>query len=325
MKFSKKKTLIIAEIGNNHEGNFSIAKKLILSAAKAKVDAVKFQIFKTENFISINEKKIFKKFKNFQLSFPQFKKLKDLAKKKKLLFIATPLDLESANFVIKYCDIVKIASGDNDFFELIKKVIKSKKKLIISTGASNIEIISNLLKYIKRYKAAKNTSLLHCVSSYPVNDIDANLYSIKYLKDKTKLKIGYSDHTIGYEACLAAVAIGAEIIEKHFTIDKNYSRFRDHKLSADLIEMKKIVRGIRRIDNMKGNYLKIINKDENKNFNLMRRSLYAKKNIKAGEKFTLLNTNFLRPRKKLSDINRKFFFTSVSKRNILKDKIIKNN
>ena len=325
MKISKKKTLIIAEIGNNHEGDFSVAKKLILSAAKAKVDAVKFQIFKTENFVSINDKKKFKKLKNFQLSFIQFKKLKDLAKKKKLLFIATPLDLESANFVIKYCDIVKIASGDNDFFELIRKIIKSKKKLIISTGASNFGIISDLVKYIKRYKATKHTSLLHCVSSYPVNDSDANLHSIKYLKDKTKLKIGYSDHTIGYEACLAAEAIGAEIIEKHFTIDKNYSRFRDHKLSADLKEMKKIVQGIRRIDNMKGKYLKIINKDENKNFNLMRRSLYAKKNIKAGEKFTLLNTNFLRPRKKLSEINRKFFFSTVSKKNIVKDKIIKNN
>ena len=325
MKISKKKTLIIAEIGNNHEGDFSVAKKLILSAAKAKVDAVKFQIFKTENFVSINDKKRFKKLKNFQLSFIQFKKLKDLAKKKKLLFIATPLDLESANFVIKYCDIVKIASGDNDFFELIKKIIKSKKKLIISTGASNFGIISDLVKYIKRYKATNHTSLLHCVSSYPVNDSDANLQSIKYLKDKTKLKIGYSDHTIGYEACLAAVAIGAEIIEKHFTIDKNYSRFRDHKLSADLKEMKKIVQGIRRIDNMKGKYSKIINKDENKNFNLMRRSLYAKKNIKAGEKFTLLNTNFLRPRKKLSEINRKFFFSTVSKKSIIKDKIIKNN
>ena len=325
MKISKKKTLIIAEIGNNHEGNFGVARKLILSAAKAKVDAVKFQIFKTENFVSINDKKRFKKLKNFELSYAQFKKLKDLAKKKKLLFIATPLDLESADFVIKYCDIIKIASGDNDFFELIRKVSRCKKKLIISTGASNFKKISSLLKYLKKYKATKKTSLLHCVSSYPVNDNDANLYSINYLKDKTKLKIGYSDHTIGYEACLAAVALGAEIIEKHFTIDKNYSRFRDHKLSADFIEMKKIVQGVKRIDNMKGDYSKFINRNENKNFNLLRRSLYAKKNIKIGEKFDLSNINFLRPRKKISQINRKNFFSSHSNRNINKDQIIRNN
>tara|TARA_B110000858_G_scaffold197197_1_gene258092 strand:+ start:734 stop:1711 length:978 start_codon:yes stop_codon:yes gene_type:complete len=325
MKISKKKTLIIAEIGNNHEGDFGMAKKLISLAAKAKVDAVKFQIFKTENFVSINEKKRFKKLKSFELSYSQFKKLKDLAKKKKLLFIATPLDLESADFVIKYCDIIKIASGDNDFFELIKKVTKGKKKLIISTGASNHAIISNLLNFLEKYKARKKTSLLHCVSSYPVTDSYANLHSIKYLKDKTKLKIGYSDHTIGYEACLAAVAIGAEIIEKHFTIDKNYSSFRDHKLSADLKEMKKIVQGIRRIENMKGDYSKFINRDENKNFNLLRRSLYAKKNIKIGDKFSLCNTNFLRPRKKTSEINNKNFFSNLSKTNIAKDKIIKNN
>lgn len=125
----KKKVFIIAEIGNNHEGNFNNAKKMVKLAAKAGADAVKFQTFRTENFIRKIDKKRFNQLKKFELSYKQFKSLRDLAHKNKLKFISTPLDLESANFLIANADLIKISSGDNNFFPLIDKILKSKKKL----------------------------------------------------------------------------------------------------------------------------------------------------------------------------------------------------
>ena len=145
----KKKVFIIAEVGNNHEGNFNIAKKLVRLAAKAGADAIKFQTFKTENFIRKKDIKRFKQLKKFELSYEQFKSLKKLAHIKKIKFISTPLDLESADFLIKNVDLIKIASGDNNFYPLIDRVLKSKKPVIISTGMTNalqIKSLTNLQK-----------------------------------------------------------------------------------------------------------------------------------------------------------------------------------
>ena len=128
----KKKVFIIAEIGNNHEGNINLAKKLIFLAAKAGADAVKFQTYKTENFIRKEENKRFEQLKKFELTYKQFEILKKFAHKHKIRFISTPLDLESANFLIKNADLIKIASGDNNFFPLIKNILKSKKSIIIN-------------------------------------------------------------------------------------------------------------------------------------------------------------------------------------------------
>jgi sialic acid synthase SpsE len=144
----KKKVFIIAEVGNNHEGNFNLAKKLVNLAAKAGADAIKFQTFKTENFIRKKDIKRYKQLKKFELSYEQFKSLKKLAHEKKLKFISTPLDMESANFLIKNVDLIKIASGDNNFFPLIDNVLESKKSIIISTGMTNISQIKDLTNYI---------------------------------------------------------------------------------------------------------------------------------------------------------------------------------
>jgi N,N'-diacetyllegionaminate synthase len=295
----KKKVFIIAEVGNNHEGNFSIAKKLVRLAAKAGADAIKFQTFKTENFIRKKDINRFKQLKKFELSYEQFKSLKKLAHIKKIKFISTPLDLESADFLIKNADLIKIASGDNNFFPLIEKVLKSKKSIIISTGMINILQIKDLTNYIYKVigkkSAVKRIALLHCVTSYPVEDEFANLRSVEYLIKNSKLTIGYSDHTIGNEACIAAVAMGAKIIEKHFTINKKFSKFRDHALSADYIDLKNIVSGIRKVEKQLGRFNKEIQKPEKKLIKIVRRAAYANKDIFPGEKLTTENINFLRP------------------------------
>ena len=295
----KKKVFIIAEVGNNHEGNFSIAKKLVRLAAKAGADAIKFQTFKTENFIRKKDINRFKQLKKFELSYEQFKSLKKLAHIKKIKFISTPLDLESADFLIKNADLIKIASGDNNFFPLIEKVLKSKKSIIISTGMINILQIKDLTNYIYKVigkkSAVKRIALLHCVTSYPVEDEFANLRSVEYLIKNSKLTIGYSDHTIGNEACIAAVAMGAKIIEKHFTINKKFSKFRDHALSADYIVLKNIVSGIRKVEKQLGRFNKEIQKPEKKLIKIVRRAAYANKDIFPGEKLTTENINFLRP------------------------------
>tara|TARA_B100001123_G_C15291442_1_gene1017613 strand:- start:82 stop:1080 length:999 start_codon:yes stop_codon:yes gene_type:complete len=297
----KNKVLIVAEIGNNHEGSFSLAKKLIEKAAKAGVDAVKFQTFKTEKFVNDTDQFKYKRYKKFELSKKEFYKLSKFAKSKKLIFISTPLDIQSAIDLNKCVDFFKISSGDNNYFQLIEKVLSFKKPVIISTGLLNHGGIKDLLKLIKKRNfPMKKVFLLHCVSDYPVVDKEANLISIKYLRDKFKMNIGYSDHTLGIEASIMAVSYGAKIIEKHFTIDKNYSMFRDHKLSSDPKEMLKLVESVRRSSIMAGAYTKKISKNEKKNFKSMRRSLYAKVQINKGERITLDKIKLVRPFNSLS-------------------------
>ena len=322
----KKKVFIIAEVGNNHEGNFSIAKKLVRLAAKAGADAIKFQTFKTENFIRKKDIKRFKQLKKFELSYEQFKSLKKLAHIKKIKFISTPLDLESADFLIKNADLIKIASSDNNFFPLIEKVLKSKKSIIISTGMINILQIKDLTNYIYKVigkkSAIKRIALLHCVTNYPVEDEFANLRSVEYLIKNSKLTIGYSDHTIGNEACIAAVAMGAKVIEKHFTISKKFSKFRDHALSADYIDLKNIVTGIRKVEKQLGRFNKEIQKPEKKLIKIVRRAAYADKNIFPGEKITLKNTKFLRPALTSNFFNLKKIIGKKIKKTLYKDQKI---
>ena len=294
-----KKVFIIAEIGNNHEGSLKNAKKLINLAARAGVDAVKFQTFKTKEFVQKKNKKRFNQLKRFELSFKDFVILKNLAHKKKIKFISTPLDLTSADFLSKNADLIKVASGDNNFFPLIKKLLMSKKSIIISTGMTKMVDIKDLSKFIYRSlgvrEAHKRVSLLHCVTSYPVDIEYANLNSIPYLIKNSDFLIGYSDHTIGKEACLSAVTLGAKIIEKHFTLDKNFSKFRDHSLSADYNELREIVISIRKIEKLLGKSEKKIQPPEKKFIKIARRSVYAKKDIKINEKITVKNAEFLRP------------------------------
>jgi sialic acid synthase SpsE len=291
-----KKTFIIAEIGNNHEGSFKIACKLIEEAKKAGVDAVKFQTFKTEDFVSPHEKKRFKKLKKFELSYEDFEKLSVITKKNALKFISTPLDIKSAFFLNNIVDCFKIASGDNNYYDLIETVLNFNKPTFISTGLLDFIEVKSLLKFIKKkgFNFSK-LSLFHCVSDYPVSFEEANLLSIKFLKEKLPLTIGYSDHTIGKEASLLAVSLGAKIIEKHFTLSNNFSKFRDHKISLNPRDMEQLVISIRKAELMLGKESKKIQRGESKNLHLIRRSIYAAGNF---HKNTIIENNMtkiLRP------------------------------
>ena len=290
---TKKKILIIGEIGNNHEGSFENAKKLINMAAKAGVDAVKFQTFRTEKFISKFDKKNFKKFKKFEFSFDQFQKLKSFANKKKLLFISTPLDLESAEFLIHNSDAIKVASSDNNFSLLHKKILKTTKPMIISTGLLDSKETKKLIKDLLKIRKS-NIAVLHCIACYPADYKDVNMLSIKRIKENSKVQFGYSDHTIGVEACLCAASLGAKVIEKHITLNKNFSNFRDHKISSDYDELKILVKQIRKIELILGKNYKTVQKKEKSITKLVRRKPYSSKIILKGEKFSEKNLNFLR-------------------------------
>ncbi len=325
---NKKKIFVIAEIGNNHEGNFALAKKLIKLAAKSGADAVKFQTFKADNFINISQKKRIKQLKKFQFSYEQFKKLKIFANKNNLLFISTPFDIESAIFLRKICDIIKISSGDNNFFYMIDELLKSKKKIIISTGMTSLDDIKSIITFLKKRlsfsQIRKKIYFLHCVSSYPAHAHDLNLLSIKYLRKKLGIKVGYSDHSEGAIASITAGALGAEIIEKHFTIDKKYSKFRDHSLSADFEEMKFITESLKKIEVMLGKYEKKIHQSERSNLSSMRRSPYASVNIEKGEILSNKNVIFQRPRMKGTSLNHLEIFGKKINKKIKKYSLIKN-
>ena len=291
-----KKTFIIAEIGNNHEGSFKIACKLIKEAKKAGVDAVKFQTFETKNYVNKNDIERFERLKKFELTKEEFYKLSLLAKNNNLKFISTPFDINSAIFLNKIVDYFKISSGDNNYYQLIEQVLKFKKNTIISTGLLNFKGTINLYKFIKKLKFDNSKiAFLHCVSSYPAEDKEANLLSISLLKKNFPFTIGYSDHTLGIHAAIAATVIGAKIIEKHFTLDNNYSKFRDHQLSLNPVNMKHLVDSIRSIEYMMGKEQKIIQPSEKKNLFSMRRSLYLSKDINKNSKIKVKDVSIVRP------------------------------
>ena len=319
-----KKPFIIAEIGNNHEGCFNTAKKLVIEASKTGVSAVKFQTFKAEFYINKKEKKRFNKIKKFELSNNQFIYLSKLSKDLNLKFISTPFDFESAIFLSKIVDFFKISSGDNNYFELIQKVSSFKKKIILSLGLVNDEGVKKIIKFLKKIKYLDKTQLLHCVSAYPVKYKDANLLSIKFLANKYKIPIGYSDHTNGINACMLAYALGANVLEKHFTLNKNFSNFRDHHLSADPKEMKLLVENLNQFYFMFGDLDKKITKDELKNLNNMRRSFYAKENINKNQKIKKENIKFVRPYESNS-INLRYILNKTAKKNIKENQLIKKN
>ena len=319
----KKKTHIIAEIGNNHEGKYKVAKKLITAAAKAGVDAVKFQTFRTEAYINSTDKIRFNRLKKFQLSEEEFTRLAIFTKKNRLKFISTPFDIKSAVFLNKIVDCVKISSGDNNYFQLIEKVLSFRKPTIISTGLLSFKEIKKLIILIKKNKfPLSKLSLLHCVSAYPVKYKEANLRSIKKKKKKLDIKIGYSDHTIGIEAAIIATTLGAEIIEKHFTLDNNFSKFRDHILSSNPDEMKRLVISIRKTEMMLGKNDKEISKTEKLNIKSNRRSIFANVDIKKGEKIDLQKIKIVRPQEGFKPVYLKKIIGKKVKKNIDQSQVI---
>ena len=217
---SYRNVLIIGEIGSNHDGNFQKLKNLVLNAKKAGCDAVKFQLFKSDMLISKKHpaQTILKK---NELKITWLKKIKKLCVKNNILFICSPFYLEAVDELKKIgCDGLKVASPEIKNIPLLKKIKKSNLPVIISTGDSNYQIIKRALTVFKGCKN-ENIAILHCISQYPAKERDINLNNIIYLKEKFKINIGFSDHTLGSDASMMAVGMGVNIIEKHITLNKN--------------------------------------------------------------------------------------------------------
>lgn len=300
MKIGKKKidhnspVFIIAEAGINHNGYISLAKKMIKSAASCGVDAIKFQtIFPEELYSEKQYPQLFRLIKKWSFNQQQHNELKKFCEKYNLEFFSTPVGKKSANLLSSLgVKFYKIASGELTNHDLILQLSKTHKPLIISTGMSTLEEIASAIKI----PIEQNTSfaLLHCISSYPTKPSESNLINIKYLREIFSVPVGYSDHTLGIETCLAAVSLGACIIEKHFTLDKNLEG-PDQKLSANPKEFKDLVNKIRIIEKSLGSIRTGPFKSEMKFRKLMRKSIAASKDIKKGTKIDNSMLTFIRP------------------------------
>jgi len=325
-----KQTMVIAEIGNNHEGDFDTAKLLVERAAESGVDAVKFQTIRAEKFVASDQKERFNQIKRYELSDGQFAELADLANKRGLLFLSTPFDFDSVDMLDKLVPAFKISSGDLNWYQLLEYIARKGKPILLSTGMSDEDEIAKALETIKSASSlplSEQMVLLHCVSSYPVDISEANLFSIAYLREKFGVPVGYSDHTFGILACQAAVALGACVIEKHFTYRKEDQTFRDHALSADPAEMKELVGGIRLIEASLGVKDIRITEGEKQNKQVMRRSLAARKNLSKGDVITVDAITFLRPStgippEKLPSITGRRVARDIAEGNIIHDEDI---
>ena len=293
-----KHTMVVAEIGNNHEGDFNIAKLLIKRAAESGVNAVKFQTIRADRIITRDQKERFDQIKSYEFSDSQFGELAALANANGLLFLSTPFDFESVDMLDELVPAFKVSSGDLNWYQFLEYIARKGKPILLSTGMSRLEEISRALEIIEASSSLTlndQVVLLHCVSSYPADTSAANLLSIPYLKDKFRVPVGYSDHTFGILASETAVALGACVIEKHFTYRKEGQTFRDHALSADPADMKELIDNIRLIESSLGTYDKQIMECEKQNREIMRRSLAARKHLSRGDVIDEGAVTFLRP------------------------------
>ena len=331
------KTIIIAEAGVNHNGKTKLIKKLIKIAADAKVDYVKFQAFNADQLVRKNSKKKeyqklntdpgetqYEMLKKLELTNKQYDVIKRESKKRKIKYIFSPFDETSLNIIKKFnLDFIKIPSGEIDNLPLLQEIAKLRKKIILSTGMSNNSEIKNALSILTRKNFSKNNiTLLQCSTDYPTKFEDVNLNSMLNIQKKFKLNVGLSDHTIGIEASLAAVSMGAKIIEKHFTINKKF-KGPDHKASLDPNELKKLVLSIRNIEKCFGKSVKAPTKTELKNKKIVRKSIVAKRNIQKGEKFSRENLTTKRPGSGMSPMKFNELIKLRAKKSFFKDEFIK--
>lgn len=293
-----KDVLVIAEIGNNHEGDFALAQEMIGKAAETGAGAVKFQTIIPEKLVSPTDQERIKQLRRFQFSFSQFERLSEVAREENITFLSTPFDTESARFLDSIVPAFKIASGDNTFYPLLDVVAQTGKPILLSGGLCSLEELRRTRDFIyqawERCRRHGELALLHCVVSYPTPREEANLLAIQELKT-LDVTVGYSDHTLGIDAPVLAVALGARIIEKHFTLDKNYSEFRDHKLAADPAELAELVKRVKEVLELLGEGVKDVRKCEIDAVAQVRRSIVAAKDIAPGTVLGMEHVSWVRP------------------------------
>jgi N,N'-diacetyllegionaminate synthase len=297
MVVNKEKVFIIAEAGVNHNGSMKLAKELIDVAVAAKVDAVKFQTFIAENVISKHaEKADYQKtttgqnesqlemVKKLQLSFDQFDELKLYCEEKDIMFLSTPFDMQSIDFLkTMQMGLWKVPSGEITNVPYLQKIGSFNEEIIFSTGMSTLGDIENALAILIDAGTQKeNITVLHCNTEYPTPMHDVNLKAMLTIKHAFGVNVGYSDHTLGIEVSVAAVAMGARVIEKHFTTS-NLLEGPDHKASLEPDELKSLVSSIRNIEKAIGTGIKLPTQSEKKNINIARKSIHLGKDIKKGK------------------------------------------
>ena len=298
---------IIAEAGVNHNGDIKLAKKLVDVAVEAGVDAVKFQTFKAETLVCKSAKKAdyqlettdgaetqFEMLKKLELTKVMHEELLMYCREKQIMFLSTPFDVESVSLLNNYgIEIMKIPSGEITNYPYLQAVGETGKRVILSTGMSTMDEVEDAVKVLQNY-GTENITLLHCNTEYPAPMCDVNLNSMIFMKKAFHVPVGYSDHTKGIEVPIAAVAMGATVIEKHFTLDRNMEG-PDHKASLEPDELKAMVKAIRNIEDALGSSEKKVTASEEKNRAIARKSIVAKRHIDKGETFTVDNITTKRP------------------------------
>lgn len=288
-------TLIIAEAGVNHNGSLELAKRLIDAAADAGVDYVKFQTFKAENLVTKSAKQAeyqkknigdgddsqYQMLKNLELSLVDHEVLIGYCKQKGVRFFSTAFDLESIDYLASLnLPLWKIPSGEIINYPYLRKIARQGQTVILSTGMCDMTDIKNALDILIKFGLIKDQiTILHCNTEYPTPFEDVNLRAMLTIKEAFGIKVGYSDHTRGIEVPIAAVALGAEVIEKHFTLDRNLPG-PDHKASLEPDELKAMVRAIRNIEQAMGDGEKKVTVSEGKNIAIARKSIVAAHPIK---------------------------------------------
>ena len=325
--------IIIAEAGVNHNGDIHIAKKLIDVAAEAGVDYVKFQTFKAEKIVSPSAKKAayqaknmgdgddsqFQMLKNLELNHENHLILRGYAEERNIKFFSTAFDVEGVLYLNELgLDMLKIPSGEMTNYPYLRTIAQLNKPIILSTGMSSLGEIEDALTILTKYGASrKNITVLHCNTEYPTPMEDVNLKAMLTIKQAFGVKIGYSDHTLGIEVPTAAVALGACVIEKHFTLDRNMTG-PDHKASLEPQELKDMVSAIRNIEKaISGSGRKEASSSEEKNKSIARKSIHLAKDMKKGSVITENDVIPLRPGDGISAI----YWNGVLGRKLNEDKI----
>ena len=304
------KVLIIAEAGVNHNGSIELAKRLVDEAVNAGVDYIKFQTFKSEKLVSkaakqaeYQQKNIghegesqYTMLKRLELSPADHEVLIDYCNSKGIMFFSTAFDMDSIDYLHSLnLGLWKIPSGEITNFPYLRKIATFGEPIILSTGMSELNEIEEAIQVLIKYGVAKeDLTVLHCTTEYPTPFKDVNLKAMLQIGEKFGVKIGYSDHTKGIEVPIAAVALGATVIEKHFTLDKTMEG-PDHKASLEPDELKAMVTSIRNIENALGSGHKHLSDSERKNIEIVRKSIVAACPIKAGELLTEDNLTVKRP------------------------------
>ncbi len=332
------KTIIIAEAGVNHNGSMENAFRLVDAAADAGADYIKFQTFKANKIVSVSAKKAdyqvqntrksretqLQMLKKLELSQEQHEKLIEYCNNKKLKFFSTAFDLDSLEFLHeKGLQLVKIPSGEITNLPYLRKAASLFDKVILSTGMSTIEEIKNAVDVFRSAGINKeNITILHCNTEYPTPMNDVNLRAMLHIREVFGTKVGYSDHTLGTEVPIAAVALGASLIEKHFTLDNNMEG-PDHKASIEPDELKYMVSAIRNIEKaVSGSGFKEVSQSELKNIEIARKSIVARVRISKGEIFTENNITTKRPGNGISPMKWDDIIGRIAIKNFDEDELI---